>query len=119
MAAQPPVRPKGCDLFIIFFESIEYKGYILYIVETLSENQHKLTGETEKIRFVHVTNITLGENNVHRISQTGRLRWKIENEGFNNQKNNGYNAEHKFSRTNFNAKKTITSFCRLPVLSIN
>jgi len=33
------------------------------------------------------------------------MRWKIENEGFNNQKNSGYNVEHKFSRTNANAIK--------------
>ena len=33
------------------------------------------------------------------------MRWKIENEGFNNQKNTDYNAEHKYSRTNFNATK--------------
>ena len=30
--------------------------------------------------------------------QCGRMRWKIENEGFNIQKNNGFNMEHKFVR---------------------
>jgi len=88
-----------------FFEKIEYKGHTLYVAETLFEKQHKQSGKTEQTRFVHVTDIALDEDNVHQISQTGRLRWKIENEGFNNQKNNGYNAEHKFSRTNFNATK--------------
>jgi hypothetical protein len=88
-----------------YFQGIEYKGHTLYVAETLFEKQHKLTGEIEQTRFVHVTHIPLDENNVHQISQAGRLRWKIENEGFNNQKNNGYNAEHKFSRTNFNATK--------------
>lgn len=88
-----------------FFEEVEYKGHTLYVVETLFEKQHKLSGEIEQTRFVHVTDIALDENNVHKISQTGRLRWKVENEGFNNQKNNGYNAEHKFSRSNFNAAK--------------
>jgi len=29
----------------------------------------------------------------------GRLRWKIENEGFNSQKNGGYNLEHVYSET--------------------
>jgi len=87
------------------FEGIEYKGHTLYVAETLFEKQHKLTGEKQQTRFVHVTDISLDENNVHQISQTGRLRWKIENEGFNNQKNNGYNAGHKFSRTNYNAVK--------------
>ena len=33
-----------------------------------------------------------------KIVQAGRLRWKIENEGFNTQKNHGYNLHHKFSR---------------------
>jgi hypothetical protein len=37
--------------------------------------------------------------------QTGRLRWKIENEGFNTQKNLGHNLEHRYSRTDFNAVK--------------
>ena len=88
-----------------FFEGIEYKAYTLYVAETLFEKQHKLSGEKQQTRFVHVTDIFLNENNVHQTSQAGRLRWKIENEGFNSQKNNGYNAEHKFSRTNFNATK--------------
>jgi hypothetical protein len=88
-----------------YFEGIEYKGHTLYVAETLFEKKHKLTGEINKTRFVHVTGIALNEDNVHEVSQAGRLRWKIENEGFNNQKNNGYNAEHKFSRTNFNAVK--------------
>ena len=75
----------------------------VYVAETLFEKQHKLSGEIEQTRFVHVTDILLDENNVH--EKAGRQRWKIENEGFNNQKYNGYNAEHKFSRTNFDATK--------------
>ena len=39
------------------------------------------------------------------ISETGRLRWKIENEGFNTQKNHGYNLQHKYSRKNWQAGK--------------
>jgi hypothetical protein len=39
------------------------------------------------------------------ISRHGRLRWCIENEGFNTQKNGGYNLEHKFSRKELWAKK--------------
>lgn len=35
----------------------------------------------------------------------GRLRWKIENEGFNIQKNLGYELEHKYSRVSFVALK--------------
>ena len=39
------------------------------------------------------------------VSDEGWLRWKIENEGFNTQKNGGYGLEHKYSRTSFNAMK--------------
>ncbi len=88
-----------------YFEQVEYKGHALYVAETLTEKQHKLSGEKEQTRFVHITDIPLSDGNVHDVSQAGRLRWKIENEGFNDQKNNGYNAGHKFSRTNFNATK--------------
>ena len=33
----------------------------------------------------------------------GRLRWKIKNEGFNTQKNQGYNLQHKYAEKDFNA----------------
>ena len=88
-----------------YFEQVGYKGHTLYVIETLAEKQHKLSGEKEQTRFVHITDIPLSGANVHDLSQAGRLRWKIENEGFNAQKNNGYNAGHKFSRTSFNATK--------------
>ncbi len=39
------------------------------------------------------------------ISHTGRLRWKIENEGFNTQKNHGYALQHKYARISWRAAK--------------
>ena len=33
------------------------------------------------------------------------MRWKIENEGFNQQKNGGYKMQHKFSRKSYLALK--------------
>ena len=44
--------------------------------------------------FVFVTNIKLTKRNALKIVAAGRSRWKIENEGFNNQKNIRYNIEH-------------------------
>lgn len=49
-------------------------------------------------RFKHVTNIPVTKENVPMLSAGGRLRWKIENEGFNVQKNQGFNLEHAYSR---------------------
>jgi hypothetical protein len=47
--------------------------------------------------FVWLTNFHLHKHNVETIAKGGRLRWKIENEGFNVQKNNGYEMEHPYS----------------------
>ena len=87
------------------FQNIEYKGHNLCVIETCHEKKHEQTKETEQTRFVHISNIEINKKNAHKISQAGRMRWKIENEGFNNHKNTDYNAEHKYSRTNFNATK--------------
>ncbi len=56
--------------------------------------------------FAWVTNIEItdADMGIH-LQHAGRLRWKIENEGFNTQKNLGYNLEHKYSRINFNATR--------------
>lgn len=57
-------------------------------------------------RFSWVTNIpTRDSRQAEELVKTGRLRWKIENEGFNTQKNLGYNLEHRYSRTDYNALK--------------
>ncbi len=56
-------------------------------------------------RFVNLTSLKVDKDNVKNISESGRMRWKIENEGYNTQKNNGYNLGHKFSRRSFTAYK--------------
>lgn len=42
------------------------------------------------------TSLAVTRDNVAEIAQCGRARWKIENEGFNVLKNNGYNLAHNF-----------------------
>lgn len=56
--------------------------------------------------FSWITNIDIQSVEMGiKLQESGRLRWKIENEGFNTQKNLGYNLEHKYSRIDFNATK--------------
>ena len=43
-----------------------------------------------------VTDIVIDENNVAQLVKGGRARWKVENEGFNTLKNQGYHIEHNF-----------------------
>jgi hypothetical protein len=52
----------------------------------------------ETTRYAWVTNLPVSEKTVEQIAQKGgRNRWKIENEGFNRQKNSGLNLEHAYS----------------------
>ena len=87
------------------FKNVKYKDHHFNVLETVVTKTHVNTNEKEINRFVHITDIEVNKTSASKVSQAGRMRWKIENEGFNNQKNGGYNLQHKFSRTNFNATK--------------
>jgi len=76
---------------------------MLHLVEVdITWKQHisaeEKTHTPEKERFVHITDIPINKINYWQVSEYGRLRWTIENEGFNAQKNQGYGLSHKFSR---------------------
>ena len=48
--------------------------------------------------FAWLTNFPVNQQNVAALgNRGGRCRWKIENEGFNIQKNSGFNLEHAYS----------------------
>ncbi len=56
-------------------------------------------GQASAIRYKWITNFSLTSHNVDRLAnQGGRLRWKIENEGFNVQKNSDLKLEHPYSQ---------------------
>lgn len=58
-----------------------------------------------KTTFAWLTNLAVHRDSVTAIAdQVGRLRQKIENEGFNVQKNSGLNLEHVFSQNWDHAK---------------
>jgi hypothetical protein len=51
--------------------------------------------------FKWLTNFIPTAHNVDTLAnQAGRLRWKVENEGFNIQKNGGFQLEHPYSQNN-------------------
>ena len=62
------------------------------------------TKKEEKIEFMWLTSFKITEKNKEDIIYYGRQRWKIENEGFNMQKNGTFDIEHIYSR-NYNAMK--------------
>ena len=74
---------------------IPYYDYQLHVLECLEHD--KKTKENK--RFVWVSSFKLHYHNAHLVAnEGGRLRWKIENEGFNTQKNQGYELEHQYSQ---------------------
>jgi len=86
-----------------WINEIDYKGTKLNWIET---KEITLTEEkTTTKKFVYVSSFKISKNNALQINQSGRLRWKIENEGFNQQKNGGYNLGHLFSEVSLNATK--------------
>lgn len=55
--------------------------------------------------FVWITDLVIQPDTYAEVgNQGGRLRWKIENEGFNIQKNNGYEMEHVYCENEQAAK---------------
>jgi len=56
------------------------------------------TADGQRRYFAWLTVLPVGKKTVVEIAQKGgRYRWKIENEGFNRQKNSGLNLEHVYS----------------------
>jgi hypothetical protein len=56
-------------------------------------------------RFVYLSSQEMDCYSVFELTESGRLRWKIENEGFDIQKHHGYGLGHQFSRCSMLAMK--------------
>jgi len=102
---------KVVDQDFSWVNDIDYRGYTLNWLEcceTTTAIKDK-DGIREEIAtttyFVHITDLPLNKKNSANSSHTGRLRWKIENEGFNTLKNGGYALTHKWARTSYPALK--------------
>ena len=80
---------------------IDYRGRELSVcdLEILSKESDK-----ESQKFVFLTSFKLDQKNIERVATIGRRRWKIENEGFNRQKNHRLHIEH-INSYNYKAMK--------------
>lgn len=80
----------------ITYTDSERREHTLSVLECTDVRPAK-DGES-KNKFKWVTNAPVNAENVVALAnEGGRLRWKIENEGFNVQKNGGYNLEHAYT----------------------
>jgi len=92
-----------------WIEDISYKDsqrreHILSVIECMETKPgHKEQKKTTKFKWV--TNYKVSANNVASLANDGgRIRWKVENEGFNVQKNGGYGLEHAYTNNPTSAK---------------
>ena len=81
----------------------EQQAHTLAVIECLETDRRD--GQPHTTRFQWVCNFKVTAQKVIPLAnQGGRLRWKIENEGFNVQKHGGYALEHAYPQNPTAAK---------------
>lgn len=77
--------------------NIKYQNQIMY--HDLDVNLIYFTEKKKEktMEFAWITSIEITKKNAEKMANTGRLRWKIENQGFNRQKHWQGNLEHACS----------------------
>ena len=73
-------------------KNIEFNDNIFDVFKYVETKNKKTT------IFHYVSNLNVKNSNIKQIVNMGRKRWKIENEGFNIQKNGTFNISHLCSR---------------------
>lgn len=89
------------DVHYLWVDHLDHQGHALNYIEASFPMHNKPEVVTT---FAYITNIDVDKSRancrdlVRRLIASGRSRWLIENKGFNEQKNNGFNMAHKFVR---------------------
>jgi hypothetical protein len=97
MALQPrnalQTKHKGAAQSFRWTHDLPVAEFTPAVIERLEQSP-----DGEPTRYVWLTHFRITPKNVSEIANHGgRLRWKIENEGFHVQKNDGYGMAHPFS----------------------
>jgi hypothetical protein len=95
---------KGIAKYVNHVEDITGKDFTANIFEYEYEKNNKKNNVITKVKFLWLTDIEITNRNIEEMVKSARKRWKIENEGFNTQKNILYKIEHLNSK-NPNAMK--------------
>ena len=96
-------KEKGTAFYANHVEEVAGKTETMNVFEYEYQVKDK-EGKSKTIRFQWVSSLEVTKRNLEEMILAGRGRWKIENEGFNNQKNGLYRIEHLNSK-NSNAMK--------------
>jgi len=87
-----PVNPTAVHRTVRWETPVTYHKEIVHVIEM--EETDKQGNRVFYNRWI--TNVKPNEDNAFDLAQTGRLRWKIENEGTNTPKNGGYAMTHLY-----------------------
>ena len=90
-------KEKGTAFYANHVEEVAGKTEVMNVFEYEYETEDKKNNK-QMIRFQWVSSLELTKRNLEEMILAGRGRWKIENEGFNNQKNGLYRIEHLNSK---------------------
>lgn len=85
-------------------EQCTWVNGIVYNKRTVNLIEAEIEVEKETKVYTFITDVKITKRNADVIVSFGRSRWKIENEGFNNQKTKRYHIEHANS-LDYNAMK--------------
>jgi hypothetical protein len=81
----------------IAYVDAERKEHQLSVLECVEEKRDS-QGQTSRTKFKWLTNFEVTVRTADLLANEGaRLRWKIENEGFKEQKRGGFELEHAYS----------------------
>ena len=83
---------KGKNGTITFVNDIEYRKYAINMLRCLEVDKK---GQERQFQFL--TTFRIGTRNAQKISENGRCRWKIENQGFKRQKKEAQDITHMCS----------------------
>ena len=88
----------------IVYKDSKRNEHTLAVLEC-TEIKPDADGQPKTTRFKWITNFAIKAKQVTALAnQGGRIRWKIENEGFNVQKNGGFALEHAYTRNHTASK---------------
>ena len=75
---------------------IDYQEYKINII--------RYTDTKKGTEFMYITDLPITDKNIENTVEVGRSRWKIENEGFNIQKNGTFDIGHLYSKNSIAIK---------------
>jgi len=93
------IADKNVERNYRWYNGFIYHGMPLYWFECL---EHKNQGSK---KFAYVSSIKTDYHSILETTEAGRLRWRIENQGFLNQKQRDYALGHQYSRVSMKAMK--------------